>query len=401
MSKVLFMNMPAHGHINPTLGLVEELVKRGEEVTYLTGEEFRDKIEKTGARFKSFKFYLDDKDEDTKTSASSVPFEVREAVKMLERVVKTCSSVFEAVFDGEEKYDYVIYDSMFIIGAEIGRALNIPTICSHTTLVNAFEAPSNPEGLENFMGEFEHVINSIREMEETYGIRFPDIISGYPVAEGMLNLVYTSRYFHPDVRGIDDSYKFIGMSLSDRKEKISFPFEKIADKKVIYISLGTIFNDGVEFYESCFEAFKDMDAKVVLSIGNRIDKSTFKSIPDNFIVLNYVPQLDVLKQTDIFITHGGPNSVNEALYNNVPMILVPQYADQFVVAQRVEELGAGINVEKDKVNAGILKQAVAKVMSDSSFKANSEKIGDSIRAAGGNVRGADEILEFVRSCLEE
>ncbi len=401
MSKVLFMNIPAHGHINPTLGLVEELVKRGEEVTYLTGEEFRDKIEKTGARFKSFKFYLDDKDDDTGRSANDVPYEVSEAVKMLERVVKTSLSAFEAVFDGEDNYDYVIYDSMFIIGAEIGRVLNIPTICSHTTLVNAFEAPSNPEGLECFMGEFDHVINSIKEIEQTYGVRFPDIISGYPIAEGMLNLVYTSRYFHPDVKGIDDSYKFIGMSLGDRKEKISFPFEKIADKKIIYISLGTIFNDSVEFYEACFKAFMDMDVQVVLSIGNRINKNAFKFIPDNFIVLDYVPQLEVLKQTDVFITHGGPNSVNEALCNNVPMILVPQYADQFAVAHRVEELGAGINIEKDKVNAGLLKQAVIKVLSDSSFKVNSEKIGDSIRSAGGIVRGADEILEFVGSCLEE
>ncbi|WP_010250909.1 macrolide family glycosyltransferase [Acetivibrio cellulolyticus] len=401
MSKVLFMNMPAHGHINPTLGLVEELIGRGEEVTYLTGEEFREKIEKTGAKFKSFRFYLDDKDEDTDTSASEVPYEVKEAVKMLERVVKTCQSVFEVVFSGEEKYDYVIYDSMFIIGAEIGKALNVPTICSHTTLVNAFEAPSNPEGLECFMGEFEHVLNSIKEMEETYGIRFPDVISGYPVAEGMLNLVYTSRYFHPVVKGIDDSYKFIGISVADRKEKMAFPFEKIADKKVIYISLGTIFNDSIEFYESCFEAFKDMDVKVVMSIGNRIDIGAFKSIPDNFIVLPYVPQLEVLKQTDIFITHGGPNSVNEALYNNVPMILVPQYADQFAVAYRVEELGAGINIEKDKVNANLLKEAVTRVLSDKSFKVNSEKIGDSLKDAGGVSIGADEILEFVSSCCEE
>lgn len=401
MSKVLFMNLPAHGHINPTIGLVEELIARGEEVTYLTGEEFRDKIEKTGAKFKSFRFYLDDKDEDIDTLKSDVPYEVREAIKMLEKVVKTCKSAFDAVFNDEEKYDYLIYDSMFIIGGEIGKALNIPTICSHTTLINAFEEQSNPEGLECYMGEFKQILDSIKDMEKTYGIRFPDVISGYPLIDGMLNLVYTSRYFHPDVKGIDDSYKFIGTSMADRNEKITFPFEKIADKKIIYISLGTIFNDSIEFYEACFEAFKDMDIQVVMSIGDRLGNDVFKSIPDNFIVQNYVPQLEILKKTDLFVTHGGPNSVNEAVYNSVPMILVPQYADQFAVAHRVEELGAGINIEKEKVNAALLKQAATQIMSDHNFKMNSCKIGDSLKDAGGVSRGADEILGFVSSCHEE
>lgn len=401
MSKVLFMNLPAHGHINPTIGLVKELIAKGEEVTYLTGEEFREKIEKTGAKFKSFKFYLDDKDDDEDNLRSDLPYEVREAIKMLQRVVKTCKSVFDAVFNDEEKYDYLIYDSMFIIGSEIGKSLSLPTICSHTTFVKAFEEPSNPGEMPLYMEEFRHIFDSIAELERTYGIKFPDIISGYPMAEGMLNLVYTSRYFHPDVKGIDDTYKFIGASIADRNEKVDFPFEKIEGKKTIYISLGTIFNDSVEFYESCFEAFKDMDVKVVLSIGNRIDTGVFSSIPDNFIVLPYVPQLEVLEKTDLFITHGGPNSVNEAVYNGVPMILVPQYADQFIVAQRVEELGAGIIIDKDMLNAGLLKQAATKIMSDESFRVSSKKIGDSLKEAGGIKRGADEILEFVQSCREE
>src|SRR5581483_11360303 len=51
MARVAFFNLPAYGHINPTLPVVAELVRRGESVVYYSNEEFRDVIEKTGARF--------------------------------------------------------------------------------------------------------------------------------------------------------------------------------------------------------------------------------------------------------------------------------------------------------------------------------------------------------------
>ncbi|NRX28222.1 UDP:flavonoid glycosyltransferase YjiC (YdhE family) [Clostridium beijerinckii] len=59
MSKALFVNMLGHGHVNPTIGIVRELINRGEDVTYIAGEEFRDKIEKTGAKFIGHKNLFD------------------------------------------------------------------------------------------------------------------------------------------------------------------------------------------------------------------------------------------------------------------------------------------------------------------------------------------------------
>ena len=132
-----------------------------------------------------------------------------------------------------------------------------------------------------------------------------------------------------------------------------------------------------------------------MSIGESIDVNTFKSIPSNFIVRNYVSQLEILKQADVFITHGGMNSTNEGLYYDVPLVLVPQSGDQPFVAKRVEELGAGIIIEKDKVTPEILKQSVVNILSDSNFRMNSKKIGESLREAGGFKKGVDEILNLL------
>lgn len=142
-----------------------------------------------------------------------------------------------------------------------------------------------------------------------------------------------------------------------------------------------------------------MDVKVVMSIGKKIDINTFKDIPSNFIVKNYVPQLEILKHADIFITHGGMNSINEGLYYELPLVLIPQSVDQPFVANRVAELGAGIVLKKDEITAQILKESVEKIFSDKNYKINSEKIGESLRDGGGYKRGVDEIFNLKHSIL--
>jgi MGT family glycosyltransferase len=64
-------------------------------------------------------------------------------------------------------------------------------------------------------------------------------------------------------------------------------------------------------------------------------------IPANCLVQQFVPQLEILQRASLFITHGGMNSVNEAHSYNVPLVIVPQTADQHLIAKRVEKLGAG------------------------------------------------------------
>lgn len=239
-------------------------------------------------------------------------------------------------------------------------------------------------------------VDFVNELQEKYNIKFPSMVdrSG---KKGMLNIVYTSKYFQPYSESFDESYKFIGSSVIDRKESIDFDLSNNEDKKVIYISLGTIFNNSIEFYECCFKAFCNMNVKVIMSVGRKIDISIFKNIPSNFIVRNYVPQLEVLKYANVFITHGGMNSTNEGLYFNIPLILIPQSVDQPFVANRVAELGAGIVIEKNRVTPEVLNKCVAEILSDDNFKINSEKIGESLRESGGYKVGVDEIIKLKNS----
>lgn len=120
-----------------------------------------------------------------------------------------------------------------------------------------------------------------------------------------------------------------------------------------------------------------------------------KDIPNNFKVYNYVPQLEVLKHTDVFVTHGGMNSSSEALYYGVPLVVVPVTGDQPLVAKRVAEVGAGIRLNRKEVTPELLRETVKKVMDDVTFKEKSRKIGESLREAGGYKKAIEEIEQFM------
>ncbi|MBU3098985.1 MULTISPECIES: macrolide family glycosyltransferase [Clostridium] len=401
MKRVLFINVFGEGHINPTIGLVKELMNRGKKVTYIAGEEFREKIEKAGATFIGHKTM-----EFPKTFGppnGEAPFKMPENVeapfKMLDTLKEMIEEIIEAALNSSEQYDYIIYDSMFFIGNELGRILKVPAICSVTTFAMNENTKILGEETKEMGSKIQEFSNSplykefFAHLQGKYGIKLPDLSTIFN-GSGMINIVYTSKYFQIHGERFDERYKFIGPSIADRNEDMDFSLENNNKKKLIYISLGTIFNNSINFYESCFKAFGNMDAKIIMSVGNNTDISAFKSIPSNFIVRNYVPQLKVLKQADVFITHGGMNSTSEGLYYDVPLVLIPQTIDQPAVANRVAQLGAGIVIDKDKVTPEILKQSVVKILTGDNFKMNSEKIGKSLREAGGYKKGVDEILNL-------
>jgi MGT family glycosyltransferase len=371
------------------------LIDRGEKVTYIAGEEFKHTIEGLGAEFIGYRNF-------NELEFNNGDISLTEIKPQLMDIARVYVEIIEIVFNIMEKFDYIIYDLLFFLGTEIARVLNIPAISSNSTFaIN--DKTDYLSGFFNMLGPvLEELLNSpeftptVNYLRDGYGIRVPDLFSLHTLKND-INIVYTSKYFQMAGESFDDSYKFIGPSITSREEKIDLSLIERDKSKTIYVSLGTIFNKSIEFYNSCFEALGDMDAKIIMSVGRNIDINSFRDVPENFVIRNYVPQLEVLKHADLFITHGGMNSTNEGLYYSVPLIVVPHFFDQPIVAYRVAELGAGIVIEKDKVSPDLLKESVIKILSDPNYKANSEKIGKSLRESGGFKKGVDEIFSLKNS----
>ncbi|MDP4143632.1 MAG: glycosyltransferase [Bacillota bacterium] len=392
MSKVLFLNLPAYGHVNPTLGLAAALVKMGEEVVYFCSEEFRDKIEKTGAEFRCFKTNY----EIGSKGGSGNKKNFKEIInKMLARFEETIEDVLSQTKG--IKFDYIVHGSVFPCGNTIGKILNIPTISSFAIfatpedLISMSKEPITEESI-NQLNQLESYQEIASSLKENYNLEMPKIIDLF-FSRGDLNIAYTSKYFISHNEYYDDSFKFIGPPIYNRKENLDFPFNKLEGKKVIYISLGTVYNNSdTRLYDVFFKAFGDEDVVVVMTAYN-LDTSKFH-IPNNFIVRNYVPQTEILKYTHAAVIHGGMNTTSDMLYNNIPFVTIPIGADQPYMAARSAELGASINLDKDTVSPEILRDSIEKVIKDPSYIENIKKIGNSFKESGGYARAAEEISLF-------
>ena len=108
----------------------------------------------------------------------------------------------------------------------------------------------------------------------------------------------------------------------------------------------------------------------------------------------HVDQIAVLQKADVFLTHCGMNSVSEALYYGVPLVMLPKTSEQKGVAHRAEQLGAGIMLEKETPKD--ILSAVKLVFSDGSYAENARKIGEEFRKCSGAAGAADKILEQCR-----
>ncbi|WP_152393148.1 macrolide family glycosyltransferase [Paenibacillus guangzhouensis] len=394
MARVLFINGGSEGHINPTIGVVQELISRGEEVVYFCIEAYRERIEKTGAIVRTF--------DDQKFIRAFISGGRHYLLERINGLLLTSDVVIPNVLEQieGEKFDYIIHDSMFGCGRILAQILKLPSISSCTSFAQSIE--SFEAMIEDFFTEVPaEIVRPIQDkyvsltamVKERYDV---EVHSPYEIFcnPAPLTIVYTTREFQPDGDAFDSSFQFVGPSLTSRVTHNNLNFTEIKGKSPIYISLGTVFNQAVDFYRLCFEALGSTDHTVIMSIGYKAQVSDLGAIPDNFIVQSYVPQTDVLQYTKLFITHGGMNSTHEGLYYGVPLIVIPQSADQPIIAEQVAKVGAGVSLQMQSLTADQLHEAVGHVLSHPSFKNAASTMGESFRQSGGYHQAVDKIFEF-------
>ena len=396
MAKALFLSLPLHGHVNPSLPVIRELVRRGDEIVYYSADRFAAEIERGGARYKPYRdpFLAD---------LSQLPAQTDELSWLL---VRTAASVLEAELDAcrAERPDYVISDSVAPWGQWIGRILGVPVVTSVSTFafnrhVLAFGVARGvrPRSARRLLSKFRHVSKAFvlrRRLCRLHGVDGPGVV-GSVMGRSDLNIVYTSRYFQPCAETFDDRFQFVG-PMTSRTETVTFPWEQVRPSDVVYVSLGTLFNDDIPFYRRCFEAFAGEGFQVILSTGANVPRESLGVVPPNFIVASHVPQLAVLQRVKAFVTHGGMNSVSESLFYGVPVVVIPQMGEQAIVGRQVEHLGAGLCLTKEEATVEKLRESVRQLLVEDRFRRQAALVRQSFHDAGGVARAADAILGFTR-----
>ena len=388
--RIAFFCIPAHGHTNPMLPVAAELVRRGHSIRFYsfggTGglPDFSDRIRKTGAEFVS--------------CDACMPAVSAEEVAGLKRVSITEMTVQSIritlamdSFLAEEfrmfRPDVVYTDSACFWGKLNAWKHHVPMVVSTSTF--AFNQLSSqymkhpPGEIADMVFGLPRIGRALKSMEP-YGYHVKNPLSLVQSDNRTDSVVYTSRRFQPYAGSFSGHYAFVGPSLFSNVVP-----DKRKKRPLVYISMGTVINDRPDFYGKCFEALKDVNADVLISCGNAVDRGKLGVPPENFELQPYVNQLDVLSRADVFITHCGMNSVSESLYMAAPMVLYPQTGEQFAVAKRAAELGAGVLLKDDSV--GGIRAAVQEILEHTSYRDAAEACSRDFRSCSGPSGAADFI----------
>jgi zeaxanthin glucosyltransferase len=156
---------------------------------------------------------------------------------------------------------------------------------------------------------------------------------------------------------------------NEGREPVSFPWEKLTGKPLIYASLGTLVNGLKNVYSTILEAAGELpEMQVVLSVGRNVSPGDLGPIPSNTIVVCMAPQIELLKRAALCITHAGLNTALEALAQGVPMVAIPIGFDQPGVAARIAYHGVGEFVEIGNLTARHLSELIVKVKANPNYR---------------------------------
>lgn len=391
MSKVLFFSFPYYGHINYLLKIAGTLKKRGHDVIFVSSKQYELAAAEANVSFMECNYM------------KLIPVDSNDLSKGLNGLYALVDTIlgvtsFYLKKDLERfqlNVDCIVYDSYAYWGKEIAEKLGVPHVCSITSHAYNREClrldPDKflrlfcreSEDSELFDSNFKALFKTIDLFSRTLSRKHLSGKKEYHLldavcGDGHQNIVYSLKELYDSPQLFGSAYYFVG-PIMESKEHTR---ETSSSEKIIYISLGTILDNMENFFNECIAYFSRTCYKVYMSIG-RTGSERLTNVPPNFVVASTLPQVEILQQCSLFITHGGANSMNEALYCGVPMVVIPFATDEFLNAAMIERNQIGICIDNGFKDMKLIFQAAERAMMDNEMAARAKAISTSYKQLGG------------------
>ena len=401
--KLGFICVGLPGHLNPMTALARQLQARNHEVVFLYS---------SGAGGLPFvcgpeKDHINEKlpEISKKQGLDALQFSLRVILAQSEAILKSLPAVVQ-----ENGVDALIIDAVQFY-AELGAMrLGMPYVHVSTGVHHDFSGYTplclygwphettpaalarNREGVVKAIDLLESVNGGVKAHAENIGLRIDwndldstvsplALITQVPRAFDFESSHWLSQFHHTG-------------PFSDGKgrEKVDFPWERLTGEPLIYASMGTILNGQVDVFRTIVAAVaKNKNLQLVLSIGDQLDPKQIGPVPPNAIIAKRVPQLELLKQTTVCITHAGLNTALESLAQGVPQLAIPVTYDQPGVAARIAHHKTGVVTSLDKLTVDHLALRLEEVLTNPTYRDNASKLQKEITEANGLSAAADLI----------
>jgi len=387
MSRILFIAIPEKGHINPMIGPAVWLQKGGHAVGFHAMHDISPQLRAAGLRpaagvaeappppdLNRGEFFAEKVRDPAWLRGWIHRLLIEEApaqIDPLEKVIRD----FEA--------DVVVTDPMIYAAAVAAHRAGVPWVAMSNSLNPVLDG-----GIESDLLDTVRWLSPARSaLFEEHGMQVA--FRGCDMLSEDLTIAFTTREFvGHDVPGVE----MVGPSLPPdlRGDETGFPWERLRPP-VVYASFGSQVFHQPRIFRLLIEATSTMDCQLVLSVNQLLGSERLGELPPHVLACHYAPQLELLPKVAAFVTHGGANSVMEALHFGVPLLISPVCNDQFHQSHVIDRAGVGRTLDLGSAGVEETRAALFGLMRDDAIRTSLQRVSQSYQVDGA--RRAAELIE--------
>ncbi len=208
--------------------------------------------------------------------------------------------------------------------------------------------------------------------------------------------VYPAEADYVGERPLDSTWTRMDSSVRSTDEPYEIPTE-VANRPegsaLVYLSLGSLGSADVDLMKRIISVLGKTPHRYIVSMGPAHNEYV---LAENMVGSEFVPQTRIIPQVDLVISHGGNNTITEAMHFGKPMVLLPLFWDQYDNAQRMHELGFGKRLATYAFTDEEMMDALNSLLDDQGLRVRMAAIGEKIRSRNGTELGADVIERVAR-----
>lgn len=383
---IAIINQTNPAHVNPTLSLVDTLVRRGNRVTYVTSERHEAELAQLGAEVVlsprwEFPF--------NQPNDPSVPVSKQYCTDPLDLATRTLPAI--RPFYERNVPDLILFDSSAVAAVALAEQLSVPAI-------------RMTPGVTYEKNNLDHpMLAQFRDFMTNLGARMDAFCQDN--GADRKDALFTGRepiiYFYlPELRlnapqRRDELY---AARCAPERPCIGRWHSKCPKGgRSVLISASTVYDQGPAYYKTCVEALSELQLHCVLALGGHIDVASFGSLPDNCEVVQGIPQIMLMPHVDVMVCLGGMTTSMEALYHGLPLLMLTHgKANAEIYADNIERHGLGIHLKGPHPTAAGIKDGVARILADEALNARVKQAQKRVR----NSAGAEEVANWIEQRLE-
>lgn len=374
--RVLFSCVPSEGHFSPLLPLARALAGRGHEVAFAVSERWRPRATEEG--FESF-------------AAGPDAVEVHEAFEP-ERL-----RIFELPLEQRRPLQF---SGLF---GRMHAPAKLPELLDHSRDWGA-DAIVHDSG--DLAAPIAAAALGLASVNHSFGAMIPNAVLDR-AAEAVAPL-WREHGLEPDPRA--GAFRGLFVDLAPESFAWERPQGKVTRMRpvpgaageppawldelgepLVYVTLGTVFNSP-EVLRVLLDGL-DGPFSALVTTGRSVDPAALGAAPERVRVERFVPQAHVLPRCAAVVSHGGSGTTLGALAYGLPLVLVPQAADQFDNAARAEAAGAAIVLRPGELTAESLRVAVERVLGEQAYADAARRIAAEIEEMGTPEEAAAAVEE--------